>query len=52
MDWDYSHVHRKAFIALGEAQDHVPMQIPDERTRVTNLMDSFEMVDPTVLAAL
>ena len=28
------------------------MQIPDERTRVTNLMDLFETVDPTVLAAL
>ena len=45
-------VHRKAFIALQEASDHVPVQIPDERTRVTNLMDSFETVDPTVLAAL
>jgi hypothetical protein len=48
----HCNVHRKAFIALGEAQDHVPVQIPDERTRVTNLMDSFETVDPTVLAAL
>ena len=48
----HCNVHRKAFIALGEAADHVPVQIPDERTRVTNLMDSFETVDPTVLAAL
>jgi hypothetical protein len=45
-------VHWKAFIALGEASDHVPVQIPDERTRGTNLMDSFETIDPTVLAAL
>ena len=37
---------------MGEASDHVPVQIPDERTRVTNLMDSFETVDPTVLSAL
>jgi len=48
----HCNVHRKAFIALGEASDHVQVQIPDERTRVTNLMDSFETVDPTVLAAL
>ncbi len=48
----HCNVHRKAFIALGEASDHVPAQIPDERTRVTNLMDLFETVDPTVLAAL
>ena len=48
----HCNVHRKAFIALGEASDHVPVQIPDERMRVTNLMDFFETVDPTVLAAL
>ena len=48
----HCNVHRKAFIALGEASDHVAVQIPDERTRVTNLMDSFETVDPAVLAAL
>ena len=42
----------KAFIALKEANDHVPVQIPDDRTGVTNLMDLFETVDPTVLAAL
>ena len=48
----HCNLHWKAFIALGEASDHVPVQIPDERTRVINLMDSFETVDPTVLAAL
>ena len=45
-------LHRKAYISLGEAADHVPVQIPDERTRVTNLMDSLDTVDPTVLAAV
>ena len=45
-------MHRKVFISLGEASDHAPVQIPDERTRVKNLMFSFETVDPTVLAAL
>ena len=48
----HCNVHCKAFIALGKAADHVHVQIPDERTKVTNLMDSFETVDPTVLAAL
>ena len=48
----HCNVHRKAFIALGEAAENVAVQIPDERTRVTNLMDSFDTVDPTVLAAL
>ena len=45
-------MHRKAFIALSEAQDHVAVQIPDGRTRVTQLMDSFETSDPNVLVAL
>ncbi len=30
----------------------MPVQIPDRRTRVTCLMDLFEMVYPTVLAAV
>ncbi len=45
-------LHCKAYIALSEAADHVPVQIPDEQTRVTNLMDSLDMVDSTVLAAV
>ena len=48
----HCNVHCKAFIALGKATDHFPVQIPDERTRVTNLMDSFETINPTVLDAL
>jgi hypothetical protein len=48
----HCNTHRKAFILLGEAANHVLVQIPDKRTRVTNLMDSFETVDPTVLAAV
>ena len=49
---NHCNVHRKAFIALSEAQDHVAVQIPDGRTRVTQLMDSFETSDPNVLVAL
>ncbi len=47
-----THLHCKAYIALSEAADHVPVQILDEQTRVTNLMDSLDSVDPTVLAAV
>jgi hypothetical protein len=45
-------LHCKAYIGLSEAADHVPVQILDEQTRVTNLMDSLDTVDPTVLAAV
>ena len=48
----HCNLHRKAYILLGEAADHVPVQIPDEQTQVTNLMDSLDKVDPTVLAAV
>ena len=48
----HANVHRKAFTAMSEAGEHVAVQIPDERTRVTNLIDSFQTVHPDVLAAL
>ena len=48
----HCNVHRKAYIALVEAQDHVAVQIPDGRTRVTNLMDSFDTQIPEMLVAL
>jgi hypothetical protein len=48
----HCNLHHKAYIALSEAADHVPVQIPDEQTRVTNLMDSLDMGDPTVLAVV
>ena len=48
----FANVLRKAYIALTEAGDHVPIQVPDERTRVTNFMDSFQTTNPDVLAAL
>ena len=48
----FANLHRKAYVALTEAGEHVPVQVPDERTRVTNFMDSFQTTNPDVLAAL
>ena len=48
----FANVLRKAYIALTEAGEHVPIQVPDERTRVTNFMDLFQTTNPDVLAAL
>lgn len=44
--------HRNAHVALTEASHHVDFQLPNERTRVTNLLDSIKCVDPTLLAAI
>ncbi len=43
---------RKAWISMQECADHVPVDVPNERARVTYLMDSIKTTDPTVLAAL
>ena len=44
--------HRQAFITLTECAEHIPVDVPNERARVTYLMESINSVDPTVLAAL
>ena len=43
---------RKTWISMQECADHVPVDVPNERARVTYLMDSIKTTDPTVLAAL
>jgi hypothetical protein len=43
---------RKAWISMQECADHVPVDVPYERARVTYLMDSIKTTDPTVLTAL
>ena len=45
-------LHRKAFITLTECADHIPVEIPNGRARVTYLLDSFKTIDPSVLAAM
>lgn len=44
--------HRMAFVALTEASTHVAFQLPNERTRVTHLLDSINCSDPELLAAV
>ncbi len=42
----HCNLHCKAYIALSKAADHVPVQISDMQTRVTNLMDSLDSCLP------
>ena len=43
--------HRKAYIALVDASEYTPTEIPGARQRVTYVLASIETADPTVLAA-
>ena len=44
--------HRQAYITLSECAEHIPVELPSGRSRVTYLMDSFSSQDPGLLAAL
>jgi hypothetical protein len=45
-------MHRHAWITLTECAKHIPIDVPNDRARVTYLMDLLKTVDPTVLAAI
>jgi len=45
-------LHRKAFITLSECAEQIPVDVPNERARVTYLLDSLTTTDPNVLAAM
>jgi hypothetical protein len=45
-------MHRHAWITLTECAEHIPVDVPNDRARVTYLMNSLKTVDPTVLAAI
>jgi hypothetical protein len=45
-------MHRHAWITLTECAKHIPVDVSNDRARVTYLMDSLKTVDPTVLAAI
>ncbi len=45
-------LHHKAYITLTECAEHIPVEIPNDRSRVTYLLDSFKTIDPSVLAAM
>ena len=44
--------HRAAYISMTQAADHVPFQLPNERTRLTYLLDAIQCNDATLQAAL
>jgi hypothetical protein len=44
--------HRQAFITLTECAEHLLVNVPNERSCVTHLIESIQSTDPTVLAAL
>jgi hypothetical protein len=45
-------LHRKAYITLTECAEHIPVEVPNDRARVTYLLDSLKTIDPSVLAAM
>jgi len=45
-------MHRSSLVALEEASEHVQHQIPEERTRVTYVLNSIDCKDPEVLSAV
>ncbi len=45
-------LHCKAFITLTECAEHIHVEIPNDRSLVTYLLDSFKAIDPSVLASM
>jgi hypothetical protein len=41
-----------AYITLTECAEHIPVDVPNDQSRVTYLIDLLKTVDPTVLAAI
>ena len=46
----HTSMQRKAFIQLSEAGEHVPTELPNDRTRVSYLLDSLKTDNPKMLA--
>ena len=44
--------HYQAFITLIKCAEHIPVNVPNEQSWVTYLMESINSANPTVLAAL
>ena len=45
-------MHRRSYIQLTEAAVHTPAEVPNERQRVTFLLDSMKTADPKMLAGM
>ena len=44
--------YRKFHLDLVEAATHIPHEVPNDRSRVTYALDSFDCRDPDVLMAI
>lgn len=44
--------HRNAFVMLQQCAEHISYQLPNERTRVTYLLDNIQCSDATLQAAI
>jgi hypothetical protein len=44
--------HRNAFVSMTQCADHVPHQLPNERTRVTYLLDAIKCSDASLQAKM
>jgi hypothetical protein len=44
--------HRNAFVSMRQCAEHVTFQLPNERTRVSYLLDSIQCNDPGLQAAM
>jgi hypothetical protein len=45
-------LHWKAYITLTKCAEHIPVEVPNDRARVTYLLDSFKTIDPSILATM
>ena len=48
----HTSMQRRAFIQLGEANEHVPTELPGDRQRVSYLLDSLKTENPKMLAGI
>jgi hypothetical protein len=44
--------HRNAYASMRQSAEHVMFQLPNERTRVTNLLDAIQNANPGLQAAM
>jgi hypothetical protein len=44
--------HRNAYVTMRQSAEHVTFQLPNERTRVTYLLDAIQTADPGLNAAM
>jgi hypothetical protein len=44
--------HRNAYVSMRQSAEHVTFQLPNERTRVTYLLDAIQNSDPGLQAAM